>query len=78
MERCPTQAVLPLVGLAAENVIRDRYHLTTRVDDSLTKSKAIRRTIQEIEARLTDWQQKKQKKPKPLPRKKKKRNTLAV
>ncbi|MGM0485361.1 MAG: hypothetical protein ACQESR_01175 [Planctomycetota bacterium] len=25
MERCPTQAVLPLVGLAAENVIRDRY-----------------------------------------------------
>ncbi|MGM0486186.1 MAG: hypothetical protein ACQESR_05425 [Planctomycetota bacterium] len=25
MERCPTQAVLPLVGLAAEKVIRDRY-----------------------------------------------------
>ncbi|MGM0485174.1 MAG: hypothetical protein ACQESR_00225 [Planctomycetota bacterium] len=25
MERCPTQAVLPLVGLAAETVIRDRY-----------------------------------------------------
>ncbi|MGM0488679.1 MAG: hypothetical protein ACQESR_18220 [Planctomycetota bacterium] len=25
MERCPTQAVLPLVGLAADNVIRDRY-----------------------------------------------------
>ncbi|MGM0489312.1 MAG: hypothetical protein ACQESR_21450 [Planctomycetota bacterium] len=25
MERCSTQAVLPLVGLAAENVIRDRY-----------------------------------------------------
>ncbi|MFO7907722.1 MAG: hypothetical protein ACQESR_17960 [Planctomycetota bacterium] len=25
MERCPTQAVLPLVGLAAENVIRGRY-----------------------------------------------------
>ncbi|MFO7906902.1 MAG: hypothetical protein R6U98_29875 [Pirellulaceae bacterium] len=25
MESCPTQAVLPLVGLAAENVIRDRY-----------------------------------------------------
>ncbi|MFO7906319.1 MAG: hypothetical protein R6U98_26915, partial [Pirellulaceae bacterium] len=25
VERCPTQAVLPLVGLAAENVIRDRY-----------------------------------------------------
>ncbi|MGM0487037.1 MAG: hypothetical protein ACQESR_09790 [Planctomycetota bacterium] len=23
MERCPTQAVLPLVGLAAEKVIRD-------------------------------------------------------
>ncbi|MFO7902473.1 MAG: hypothetical protein ACQESR_00960 [Planctomycetota bacterium] len=28
MERCPTQAVLPLVGLAAEKVIRDRYNKT--------------------------------------------------
>ncbi|MFO7902114.1 MAG: hypothetical protein R6U98_05600, partial [Pirellulaceae bacterium] len=27
MGRCPTQAVLPLVGLAAEKVIRDRYIL---------------------------------------------------
>ncbi|MGM0490917.1 MAG: hypothetical protein ACQESR_29690 [Planctomycetota bacterium] len=26
MEQCPTQAVLPLVGLAAEKVIRDRYN----------------------------------------------------
>ncbi|MFW6170129.1 MAG: hypothetical protein ACODAD_06540 [Planctomycetota bacterium] len=26
MESCPTQAVLPLVGLAAEKVIRDRYN----------------------------------------------------
>ncbi|MGM0487205.1 MAG: hypothetical protein ACQESR_10635 [Planctomycetota bacterium] len=25
MARCPAQAVLPLVGLAAEKVIRDRY-----------------------------------------------------
>ncbi|MFO7904277.1 MAG: hypothetical protein R6U98_16555 [Pirellulaceae bacterium] len=25
MENCPTQAVLPLVGLAADQVIRDRY-----------------------------------------------------
>ncbi|MFO7902929.1 MAG: hypothetical protein ACQESR_18055 [Planctomycetota bacterium] len=25
MESCPTQTVLPLVGLAAEKVIRDRY-----------------------------------------------------
>ncbi|MFO7907878.1 MAG: hypothetical protein R6U98_34860, partial [Pirellulaceae bacterium] len=25
VEGCPTQAVLPLVGLAAEKVIRDRY-----------------------------------------------------
>ncbi|MFO7907207.1 MAG: hypothetical protein R6U98_31430 [Pirellulaceae bacterium] len=25
MERCPTQAVLPLVGLTADNIIRDRY-----------------------------------------------------
>ncbi|MFO7906052.1 MAG: hypothetical protein ACQESR_28385 [Planctomycetota bacterium] len=27
MESCPTQAVLPLVGLAAEKVIRDRYRI---------------------------------------------------
>ncbi|MGM0485608.1 MAG: hypothetical protein ACQESR_02475 [Planctomycetota bacterium] len=26
MERCPRQAVLPLVGLAADKVIRDRYN----------------------------------------------------
>ncbi|MFO7908013.1 MAG: hypothetical protein ACQESR_10120 [Planctomycetota bacterium] len=26
MERCPTQAVLSLVGLAAEQIIRDRYN----------------------------------------------------
>ncbi|MFO7902974.1 MAG: hypothetical protein R6U98_09955 [Pirellulaceae bacterium] len=25
MESCPTQAVLPLVGLAAEKLIRDQY-----------------------------------------------------
>ncbi|MFO7902529.1 MAG: hypothetical protein ACQESR_21855 [Planctomycetota bacterium] len=25
MEGCPTRAVLPLVGLAAHKVIRDRY-----------------------------------------------------
>ncbi|MFO7908357.1 MAG: hypothetical protein ACQESR_00830 [Planctomycetota bacterium] len=25
MESCPTHAVLPLVGLAADKVIRDRY-----------------------------------------------------
>ncbi|MFO7907707.1 MAG: hypothetical protein ACQESR_19755 [Planctomycetota bacterium] len=31
MESCPTQAVLPLVGLAAENVIRDRYNAITRI-----------------------------------------------
>ncbi|MFO7907767.1 MAG: hypothetical protein ACQESR_25010 [Planctomycetota bacterium] len=29
MERCPAQAVLPLVGLAAEKVIRDRYNSPT-------------------------------------------------
>ncbi|MFO7904525.1 MAG: hypothetical protein R6U98_17815 [Pirellulaceae bacterium] len=27
MESCPTQAVLPLVGLAAEKVIRDRHNM---------------------------------------------------
>ncbi|MFO7901080.1 MAG: hypothetical protein R6U98_00330 [Pirellulaceae bacterium] len=28
MESCPTQAVLPLVGLAADQVIPDRYNCT--------------------------------------------------
>ncbi|MGM0490770.1 MAG: hypothetical protein ACQESR_28930 [Planctomycetota bacterium] len=28
MERCSTQAVLPLVGLTAQKVIRDRYRST--------------------------------------------------
>ncbi|MGM0488193.1 MAG: hypothetical protein ACQESR_15695 [Planctomycetota bacterium] len=28
MERCPTPAVLPWVGLAADKVIRDRYSIT--------------------------------------------------
>ncbi|MFO7903567.1 MAG: hypothetical protein ACQESR_03660 [Planctomycetota bacterium] len=32
MESCPTQAVLPLVGLAAEKVIRDRYNLVLALD----------------------------------------------
>ncbi|MGM0488135.1 MAG: hypothetical protein ACQESR_15395, partial [Planctomycetota bacterium] len=27
VESCPTQAVLPLVGLAAEKLIRDRHNL---------------------------------------------------
>ncbi|MFO7908155.1 MAG: hypothetical protein ACQESR_20400 [Planctomycetota bacterium] len=30
MERCPTQAVLPPVGVAAEKVIRDRYNTKHR------------------------------------------------
>ncbi|MFO7901133.1 MAG: hypothetical protein R6U98_00595 [Pirellulaceae bacterium] len=30
MERCPAQAVLPLVGLAAEKVIHDRYKWGSR------------------------------------------------
>ncbi|MGM0486801.1 MAG: hypothetical protein ACQESR_08570 [Planctomycetota bacterium] len=33
MESCPTQAVLPLVGLAAENVIRDRYRIESPPSD---------------------------------------------
>ncbi|MGM0491099.1 MAG: hypothetical protein ACQESR_30605 [Planctomycetota bacterium] len=36
MERCPTQAVLPLVGLAAEKVIRDQY-ITNPATSSLYK-----------------------------------------
>ncbi|MFO7903851.1 MAG: hypothetical protein R6U98_14400 [Pirellulaceae bacterium] len=31
MESCPTQAVLPLVGLAADKVIRDRYIKSWRI-----------------------------------------------
>ncbi|MFO7904424.1 MAG: hypothetical protein ACQESR_19390 [Planctomycetota bacterium] len=30
MESCPTQAALPLVGLAAEKIIRDRYKRRSR------------------------------------------------
>ncbi|MFO7906414.1 MAG: hypothetical protein ACQESR_03530 [Planctomycetota bacterium] len=30
MENCPTRAVLPLLGLAADNVMRDRYNPTRR------------------------------------------------
>ncbi|MFO7902653.1 MAG: hypothetical protein ACQESR_09795 [Planctomycetota bacterium] len=36
MERCPTQAVLPLVGLAAEKVIRDGYHCRGKVECELS------------------------------------------
>ncbi|MFO7903954.1 MAG: hypothetical protein R6U98_14925, partial [Pirellulaceae bacterium] len=35
MESCPAQALLPLVGLAAETVIRDRYISGVRFRDSL-------------------------------------------
>ncbi|MFW6170944.1 MAG: hypothetical protein ACODAD_10680, partial [Planctomycetota bacterium] len=31
VQRCPTPAVLPLVGLAAEKAIRDRYSCTATV-----------------------------------------------
>ncbi|MFO7903432.1 MAG: hypothetical protein R6U98_12280 [Pirellulaceae bacterium] len=34
MERCPTQAVLPVVGLAAEKVIRDPYITIVRTHHS--------------------------------------------
>ncbi|MFO7903584.1 MAG: hypothetical protein R6U98_13045 [Pirellulaceae bacterium] len=30
MDRCPAQAVLPLVGLAADRIIRDRYNVPRR------------------------------------------------
>ncbi|MFO7904823.1 MAG: hypothetical protein ACQESR_21265 [Planctomycetota bacterium] len=43
-------------------------NLTRPVNESLTKSKAPRRTIQEIQTQLADWQQEK---PKPRPGKKK-------
>ncbi|MFO7907373.1 MAG: hypothetical protein R6U98_32295, partial [Pirellulaceae bacterium] len=32
IERCPTQAVLPLVGLAADTLIRDRYNSGGRIN----------------------------------------------
>ncbi|MGM0488997.1 MAG: hypothetical protein ACQESR_19830 [Planctomycetota bacterium] len=35
MERCPTQAVLPLVGLATENVIGDRYRILLQTAEVL-------------------------------------------
>ncbi|MFO7901636.1 MAG: hypothetical protein R6U98_03155 [Pirellulaceae bacterium] len=35
MQSCPTQAVLPLVGLAAEKVIRDRYISAPKVSAGL-------------------------------------------
>ncbi|MFO7907571.1 MAG: hypothetical protein R6U98_33290 [Pirellulaceae bacterium] len=41
MERCPTQAVLPLVGLAAQKVIRDRYNHSANLHSDLVHSKAI-------------------------------------
>ncbi|MFO7904325.1 MAG: hypothetical protein R6U98_16800, partial [Pirellulaceae bacterium] len=31
MESCPTQAVLPLVGLAADKLIRDRYSALSKL-----------------------------------------------
>ncbi|MGM0489602.1 MAG: hypothetical protein ACQESR_22935 [Planctomycetota bacterium] len=42
MESCPTQAVLPLVGLAAEKVIRDRYKALRIVEKSPPALAAIR------------------------------------
>ncbi|MFO7901831.1 MAG: hypothetical protein ACQESR_00145 [Planctomycetota bacterium] len=39
MERCPTQAVLPLVGLAADKVIRDRYINAPRQESTLSFSR---------------------------------------
>ncbi|MFO7906120.1 MAG: hypothetical protein R6U98_25910 [Pirellulaceae bacterium] len=42
MERCPTQAVLPLVGLAAENVIRDRYMTGCKKRDGRQLAKRLR------------------------------------
>ncbi|MFO7904680.1 MAG: hypothetical protein R6U98_18595 [Pirellulaceae bacterium] len=41
MESCPTQAVLPWVGLAAEKVIRDRYNcqITRTSHDQKQKQK---------------------------------------
>ncbi|MFO7905279.1 MAG: hypothetical protein ACQESR_28815 [Planctomycetota bacterium] len=39
VESCPTQAVFPLVGLAAEKVIRDRYTIVAENTNSpMTRS----------------------------------------
>ncbi|MGM0490942.1 MAG: hypothetical protein ACQESR_29815 [Planctomycetota bacterium] len=38
MESCPTQPVLPFVGLAAEKVIRDRYNMPRSCNPWLTIS----------------------------------------
>ncbi|MFO7906407.1 MAG: hypothetical protein ACQESR_20525 [Planctomycetota bacterium] len=42
MESGPTQAVLPLVGLAAETVIRDRYNTIWVGDSPFGESSRIR------------------------------------
>ncbi|MFO7905008.1 MAG: hypothetical protein ACQESR_00020 [Planctomycetota bacterium] len=42
MESCPTQAVLPLVGLAAENVLRDRSILRAARRCSLAAGRLVR------------------------------------
>ncbi|MFO7902946.1 MAG: hypothetical protein R6U98_09815 [Pirellulaceae bacterium] len=44
MESCPTQAVLPLVGLAADNVIRDRHISPSGQTDSMPVSQEITKT----------------------------------
>ncbi|MFO7905914.1 MAG: hypothetical protein ACQESR_17355 [Planctomycetota bacterium] len=48
MESCPTQAVLPLVGLAAEKVIHDRYNVSLMFGVGLGKRVARRRPLFEI------------------------------
>ncbi|MFO7905737.1 MAG: hypothetical protein ACQESR_01345 [Planctomycetota bacterium] len=42
MESCSTQAALPLIGLAADQVIRDRYKV---VADSLSRTAPERRIL---------------------------------
>ncbi|MFO7902559.1 MAG: hypothetical protein ACQESR_07935 [Planctomycetota bacterium] len=47
MESCPTQVVVPLVGLAAEKVIRDRY--------VLGRADAMRRHLMALLQKHSSW-----------------------
>ncbi|MGM0486611.1 MAG: hypothetical protein ACQESR_07600 [Planctomycetota bacterium] len=40
MESCPAQAVLPLVGLAADKIIRDRYSIRSAFPVKATRLSA--------------------------------------
>ncbi|MFO7904272.1 MAG: hypothetical protein R6U98_16530 [Pirellulaceae bacterium] len=58
MESCPTQAVLPLVGLAAEKVIRDRYILHATGNGKRKWGCGVCRAVAVHGCRYTAWRRK--------------------